>query len=320
MSTIARRTSPTATAATTSRPTSAAGQLLLRTHPQPRRPRHLGLRQHFVETASPTRRSRSASTTAPLRRAYRLRSSRQRLPHGLQQRHSDEHHASGDDGLRPLPDRNHGWPGNLGDFLNADGRPSGRPRDTTGTPRAEISGRHGLNGHGDRTREHATVNGKVVCNGTGPIVFSGQASGTSPNPFGITMVSHGAIDISGLGPPPRACRARRVGLDRQALGAHRLRSSSPGRTSTFRSARFFTPRSGQDVSGSVNATLCVQMIGQGMLRPTEARRTSARWRPGAESRRGRHADPRGPLRKGCNPHFSLGRRRASRWGLRSMTR
>jgi hypothetical protein len=157
-----------------------------------------------------------------------------------------------------------GWPGNLGTFLNANGR-------TFGNQVSQV-----LPGYrcdvGSLTRSGtleitAAHNGKVVCNGRDPIKISRSGLGTSSRPFRITMVSHGLIEISGsnhfLAPAAHGVLAW---TDQRFSDEATSIKISGSNVNVVRRAILFTPRSGQDVSGSNSARLCIQMIGQGALK------------------------------------------------------
>jgi hypothetical protein len=171
----------------------------------------------------------------------------------------------------------HGWPGNLGTFLNADGETFPHENHSvTNLPdrrAAEMDCDVGtLTGTGTVTVvETAAFEGMVVCSGTGPILLSGQGFGSAANPFEITMISHGAIDVSGsdhvLAPAEHGVLAWTdavfAGNPAPAVPlAVKLQGSN---INVPQRSILFTPRSGQSISGSVNATVCVQMIGQGSL-------------------------------------------------------
>ena len=90
-----------------------------------------------------------------------------------------------------------GWPGNLGDFLNADGM-------TFGTDVTQVLGAGATCDRGSLSSNSSvnlTItsadNGRVICNGTGQISIGVSNLGSAANPFKITMISHGSISIGG---------------------------------------------------------------------------------------------------------------------------
>jgi len=146
-----------------------------------------------------------------------------------------------------------GWPGNLGDFLNADGMTFGNNvsqvlpgvvcnvGSLTASETIEIS---------------AADSGKVVCNGGDPIKISVSGLGTPTHPFRITMISHGLIEISGsnhyLAPVAHGVLAwTDQRFDDEATSI----KISGSNVNIVSQAILFTPRSGQDVSGSNSATI-----------------------------------------------------------------
>ncbi len=157
-----------------------------------------------------------------------------------------------------------GWPGNLGDFLDANGMTFGNNVAQV-LPGASCDiGSLTASGVIEVT---AADEGKIICNGTDPIKISVSGLGTPAKPFRITMISHGLIEISGsnhyLRPSAHGILAwtdQRFSNDATSI---KIAGSNVNVTSP---AILFTPRSGQDVSGSNNAVLCIQMIGQGALK------------------------------------------------------
>lgn len=157
-----------------------------------------------------------------------------------------------------------GWPGNLGDFLDANGMTFGN-NVTQVLPgmRCDV-GSLTASGVIEVT---AADEGKVVCNGTDPIKISMSGLGTPAKPFRITMISHGLIEISGsnhfLRPAVHGILAWTDQRFSNEPASIKIAGSNVNVTSQ---AILFTPRSGQDVSGSNSAVLCIQMIGQGSLK------------------------------------------------------
>lgn len=157
-----------------------------------------------------------------------------------------------------------GWPGNLGDFLDANGMTFGN--DVAQVLPGKTCDRGSLTNSGVIEITSAD-NGKVVCNGKDPIKISASGLGTATAPFKITMISHGLIDISGsnhyLAPAAHGVLAwtdQRFSDDATSI---KIGGSNVNVTTQ---AILFSPRSGQDVSGSNSAILCIQMIGQGALK------------------------------------------------------
>jgi hypothetical protein len=157
-----------------------------------------------------------------------------------------------------------GWPGNLGNFLDTNGMTFGN--DVTQVLPGKVCDRGSLTGSGVIEITSAD-NGKVVCNGKDPIKISVSGLGTITVPFTITMISHGLIEIGGsnhyLAPATHGVLAwtdQRFSDEATSIkiGGSNVNVMSP--------AILFTPRSGQDISGSNSAILCIQMIGQGALK------------------------------------------------------
>jgi hypothetical protein len=157
-----------------------------------------------------------------------------------------------------------GWPGNLGDFLDANGMTFGN--DVTQILPGMACDRGSLTASGVIEITSAD-NGKVVCNGNDPINISVSGLGTAAIPFKITMISHGLIDIGGsnhyLAPAAHGVLAWTDQRFSDEATSIKIGGSNVNVTSR---AILFTPRSGQDVSGSNSATLCIQMVGQGALK------------------------------------------------------
>lgn len=171
-----------------------------------------------------------------------------------------------------------GWPGNLGDYLDANGM-------TFGNNVAQVlpgfSCDVGSLTHSGTIEVSAADNGKVVCNGGDPINISVSGLGTPTAPFRITMISHGLIEISGsnhyLAPAAHGVLAwtdQRFDDDATSI---KIAGSNVNVTSR---AILFTPRSGQDVSGSNGALLCIQMVGQGALKAAGSNSTLGPLSPG----------------------------------------
>jgi hypothetical protein len=171
-----------------------------------------------------------------------------------------------------------GWPGNLGDFLNADGMTFGN--NVSQVLPGVVCDVGSLTASG--TREiSAADNGKVVCNGGDPIKISVSGLGTPTNPFRITMISHGLIEISGsnhyLAPLAHGVLAWTDQRFSDEATSIKIAGSN---VNVLLQAILFTPRSGQDVSGSNSAILCIQMIGQGALKVAGSNSTFGPLAPG----------------------------------------
>jgi hypothetical protein len=170
------------------------------------------------------------------------------------------------------------WPGNLGDYLNLDGMTFGNV--VTQVLPGEACDRGTLTGSSDLTITAADA-GRVVCNGTGKITIGVSNLGSAADPFEITMISHGLIEVSGsnhyLAPAAHGVLAwtdQRFSTDATSFKLSGSNINVPSR------AIAFTPRSGQDVSGSNNATLCLQLIGQGSIKIAGSNSTFGPYSPG----------------------------------------
>ncbi|MBK8985144.1 MAG: S8 family serine peptidase [Chloroflexi bacterium] len=171
-----------------------------------------------------------------------------------------------------------GWPGNLGKFLDVSGM-------TFGNNIAQVlPGRvcdRGSLTHSGVIEITAADNGKVVCNGGDPIVISDSGLGTPVNPFRVTMVSHGLIEISGsnhyLAPAAYSVLAW---TDQRFSNEATSIKIAGSNVNVIERAILFSPRSGQDVSGSNNALLCIQMVGQGALKAAGSNSVLGPFAPG----------------------------------------
>ena len=157
-----------------------------------------------------------------------------------------------------------GWPGNLGSFLDANGMTFGE--DVSQVLPGAVCDVGSLT-HSGVIEITAADEGKVVCNGDDPITIGDSGLGTPQNPFRITMVSHGLIEISGsnhyLAPATHGVLAwtdQRFEDEATSIKISGDNVNVPAR------AILFSPRSGQDVSGSNSNLLCIQMVGQGALK------------------------------------------------------
>lgn len=157
-----------------------------------------------------------------------------------------------------------GWPGNLGHFLDGNAM-------TFGNDVSQVlpgfSCDVGSLTHSGDIEVTPADNGKVICNGDDPIVLSSDGFGSPLEPFRITMISHGLIEISGndhyLAPVAHGV----LGWTDQRHDDEATSIKISGdNVNVISRAILFTPRSGQDISGSNSAVLCIQMIGQGSLK------------------------------------------------------
>lgn len=157
-----------------------------------------------------------------------------------------------------------GWPGNLGNFLDANGMTFGN--NVAQVLPGRVCDRGSLT-HSGVIEVTAADNGKVICNGGDPIKISDSGLGTPANPFRVTMISHGLIEISGsnhyLAPAAYGVLAW---TDQRFSNEATSIKIAGSNVNVVERAILFSPRSGQDVSGSNNALLCIQMIGQGALK------------------------------------------------------
>jgi hypothetical protein len=173
-----------------------------------------------------------------------------------------------------------GWPGSLGNFLDANGMTFGN--DIAQVLPAVACQRGSLT-HGGVIEITAADNGKVICNGEDPIKISDSGLGTVNNRFRITMVSHGLIEISGsnhyLAPAVYGVLAW---TDQRFSDEATSIKISGSNVNVVKRAILFSPRSGQDVSGSNSALLCIQMIGQGAIKVAGSNSTFGPLAPGCQ--------------------------------------
>ena len=154
-----------------------------------------------------------------------------------------------------------GWPGTLGNGLNADAL-------TFGTSITQVLGPGAVCDVGDLTLATdytitAADNNKVVCRGTGKVQLSFQNATAK-----ITIVSHGLIEISGQNAnlsPADAGHGILAWTD-QDSNTQEFSAKVAGSNFHIGPSIIFTPRSGQDVSGSTGSELCIQHIGQGQIK------------------------------------------------------
>lgn len=170
------------------------------------------------------------------------------------------------------------WPGNLGEFLDGNGMTFGN--DVTQVLPGVTCDVGSLTHSGD-IEITAADEGKVICNGEDPILLSDSGFGTPQTPFRITMISHGLIDISGsdhyLAPAVHGVLAW---TDQRYEDEATSIKIAGDNVNVLSRAILFTPRSGQDVSGSNSDLLCIQMIGQGALKVAGSNSTLGPLAPG----------------------------------------
>lgn len=174
-----------------------------------------------------------------------------------------------------------GWPGNLGNYLDANGMTFGN--DINQVLPGVTCDRGSLT-HSGVIEITAADNGKVVCNGGDPIKISDSGLGTANNPFRITMVSHGLIEISGsehyLAPAVYGILAW---TDQRFSNEATSIKIAGSNVNVVQRAILFSPRSGQDVSGSNSTLLCIQMIGQGALKAAGSNAVLGPFAPGCQN-------------------------------------
>lgn len=174
-----------------------------------------------------------------------------------------------------------GWPGNLGEFLDGNGMTFG---DDVAQVLPGVTCDVGSLTHSGDIEISAADEGKVVCNGDDPILISDSGFGTPQAPFRITMISHGLIDISGsdhyLAPAVHGVLAW---TDQPYSDEANSIKISGDNVNVLLRAILFSPRSGQDVSGSNSQLLCIQMIGQGALNVAGSNSTLGPLAPGCGS-------------------------------------
>lgn len=174
-----------------------------------------------------------------------------------------------------------GWPGNLGNYLDANGMTFGN--DINQVLPGVTCDRGSLT-HSGVIEITAADYGKVVCNGGDPIKISDSGLGTANNPFRITMVSHGLIEISGsehyLAPAVYGILAW---TDQRFSNEATSIKIAGSNVNVVQRAILFSPRSGQDVSGSNNVLLCIQMIGQGALKAAGSNSVFGPFAPGCQN-------------------------------------
>lgn len=173
-----------------------------------------------------------------------------------------------------------GWPGTLGNYLDANGMTFGN--DINQVLPGVVCDIGSLT-HSGVIEVSAADNGKVICNGNDPIKISDSGFGTPANPFRVTMVSHGLIEISGsnhyLAPAVYGVLAWTDQRFSDEATSIKIGGSN---VNVLERAILFSPRSGQDLSGSNNALLCVQMVGQGALKAAGSNSILGPFAPGCQ--------------------------------------
>lgn len=159
-------------------------------------------------------------------------------------------------------DPGNGWPGNLGTLLNPDGLTFSNTTPTSAIGMTCDVGNLTLSS--DYTVNPATDEGKVICRGTGKIQLNISGLGTPANPFNITLLSHGPIEISGQNAVAAPQAHGVLAWTDQDSNTNDVSIKVSGSNFDVHTRSIlFTPRSGQDISGSADSTLCIAIIGQG---------------------------------------------------------
>ena len=177
--------------------------------------------------------------------------------------------------LAPGVDPTSGWPGTLGSLLEQSGTNAFLRFDAAVVGSlCEVGTLADTNDLTIDTSFTGPHFDKVVCNGTGKTTLNISSVGTPAVPFKVTMISRGLIDISGENVnivPAANGHGFLAATDVASGNSSESPKDDKGITlagSNFdvpRNAIFFTPRTGQSVSGSNDSTLCIQLIGQGSI-------------------------------------------------------
>ena len=174
-----------------------------------------------------------------------------------------------------------GWPGNLGNFLTGpDYREFGNnvadvlPGASCGAVVEPTAVNSSLTHTSSDivVRPTANNNNKVICVGEAKkIIISETPAGGAPgstalNPFKITMIGHGPIEVSAssihLAPADSGHGVLAWTDEPTEDNAFKISGSN---VNILTRSIAFTPSSGQSVSGSNQATMCLQLIGQGSI-------------------------------------------------------
>jgi uncharacterized repeat protein (TIGR01451 family) len=153
-----------------------------------------------------------------------------------------------------------GWPGDLASYLNGDGL-------TFGTDIEQILGAGAVCDVGDLSNGSDIVidedeDGLVVCNGDGKVELNAQNQSMS-----VTIISHGQIVISGQGATlSPAAHGILAWTDQDSHDAAESIIVSGSNFTVPDKAILFASRSGIDVPGSNDSSLCIQLIAQGKIK------------------------------------------------------
>ena len=148
-----------------------------------------------------------------------------------------------------------GWPGDLNSYLTGGLTFATQAQALPGTP-CQVGD---LTLTTDYVINPATDSGKVICRGTGKVSLN-----VSNTTLSLTILSHGPIEISGQNVTLTPAQHGIVAFtDRPVDVAIKLSGSDFKVPET---AIFFAPRGGIDTSGSDDAELCIQLIGQGPIK------------------------------------------------------
>ncbi len=155
-----------------------------------------------------------------------------------------------------------GWPGTLAAGLNSNARQFGNDvTQVLGT--GAVCNVGSLTTSSDYTINPVADNNKVICRGSGKVVLNTQNATMK-----VTIISHGLIEISGQGAnlsPADAGHGILAWTD-QDSNTEEFSFKISGSNFNIGPSIAFTPRSGQDVSGSNGSANCLQLIGQGQIK------------------------------------------------------
>ncbi len=153
----------------------------------------------------------------------------------------------------------HGWPGNLGSFLNADGLQFSTIEQVLGMGATCDQGTSLTSGNYVIT---AADNNKVICGGSSSTITLGS-QGLN---IAVTVVSHGYVDFNASNSTLKAYKHGILAWTDMDSFAQEHAFKLQGSNFHVGPAIVFTPRSGQDISGSTGSEDCIQHIGQGQIK------------------------------------------------------
>ena len=159
-----------------------------------------------------------------------------------------------------------GWPGTLGSFLTQSGDDAFLTFTDPGIVCTVGTLEDTSEGNSDLVIDPTVHYNAVVCRNTGKISLNISNVGTEENPFKVTMISHGPIEISGqylVMEPADSGHGVLAWTDIDSAETDVGIKLSGSNIDVLKRAILFTPRTGQDISGASDATLCLQVIGQG---------------------------------------------------------